>query len=70
MGRIDFVEEPPEAVIISNGIAIAAWPDGSRRAIPLNVFRLCVSRCQRAIAEHDARNAEVVPFRRKVSAEH
>jgi hypothetical protein len=67
---MEFVEDPFE-VEIKNGVAILSRPDGTRRAIPLHVFRMDVARAIQALADYDARKAEVVPIRRKkVVAEH
>jgi len=64
MDKVEFVEEPFE-VEIKNGNVILTRPDGTRRAMPLNVFRIDLERGVRAVAEYDARRANVVPIRRK-----
>ena len=64
MGPIDFIEDPFE-VHIKRGTAILSWPSGIRRAVPLDVFRIEHLRAGQALAEHDARRAEVVPIKRR-----
>lgn len=64
---VDFIEEP-FTVRIVKGNAILSWPGGDRRAIPLDVFRIEHHRAGKALAEHDARCADVVPIRRKRGA--
>ena len=59
----DFVEEPFSKPKIVDGIALLEWPDGSRRGIPLRVFRIEHARAGQALAEYDARQGEVIPIR-------
>jgi hypothetical protein len=59
---MEFVEEPFE-VAIRDGNAILKWPDGSRRCVPLRVFRIEHKRAGDVLAKYDA-NGEVVPIRR------
>lgn len=63
-GAIDFIEDSFE-VQINRETAILTWPCGMRRAIPLDVFRMDHMRAGRALAEYDARRAEVIEFPRK-----
>jgi len=62
MEQIEFLEAAFE-VAISGGVIVLTWPNGIRRAMPLNVFRICTARAVKALAEHDARKAEVIPLR-------
>lgn len=63
VGVVEFMEEPFE-VEIRRENAILTWPNGSRRAIPLHVFRIEAARAGQALAQHDARTAKVIPLRR------
>lgn len=59
---VEFIEEPFE-VAIKDGNAILSWPDGTRRSIPLRVFRIEHHRAGEALAKHDAGKAVVVPLK-------
>ena len=53
-----FVDEPCE-VRIKRGVAYFIWPDGERRAVPLDVFRVNLNRMQKVLAEFDAKRGVV-----------
>jgi len=59
---VDFIEEPC-TFEIRREVAYAAWPNGTRMAFPLDVFRVQVARANGTLAEYDARKAQVVPMR-------
>ncbi len=65
--HIEYMDGPFE-VAISNGVVVFTWPNGARRAVPLNVFRICAARIVRALAEHDMRDADILRFPRKLEA--
>jgi hypothetical protein len=58
----EFVEDAPD-VEIRDGNVYFAWPDGRKTGMPIRVCRLGLIRTCKAIGEHDARKAEVVPMR-------
>jgi len=63
VGAIDYKEEPFAAPVIKDGVVILNWPDGSRRAVSLRVFRIEQARAAKAITDYDAKNAEVVAIK-------
>lgn len=60
----EFSGDPAEFEVI-DGIMHCKWP-GKRPdlCIPLRVFRINLATANKALAEHDAKCAEVVPLRR------
>lgn len=59
---VEFIGEP-FAVAIKEGFVLLIYPDGTKRSVPLRVFRIMLDRASRALAEYDGRNAEVVPIK-------
>lgn len=63
MSRVDvFLDEVPEYAV-REGIVYISTADGWTCAFPLRKFRLGMARAAKAIAEYEARNAEVVPIK-------
>jgi hypothetical protein len=56
--------DEPCSFEVKRGVVITSWPSGEKLAFPLDVFRIQLARATKAVAEHDARLAEVVPMRR------
>jgi len=52
---IDFVDEP-FTVRIKDGFALLTWPDGSKRGVPLRVFREEHRRASDVLMEYDRGN--------------
>jgi hypothetical protein len=62
LARVDiFLDEVP-AYAVREGIVYVTTDDGWTLAMPLAKFRRAMARAGRALAEHDARKAEVVPL--------
>ncbi len=58
LGDTKLVDEPCD-VAIKGAVAYCTWPDGERRAVPLDVFRTNIARCQRALEEFDAKRGVI-----------
>ena len=57
LDAVEFVDEPCD-VEIKRGVVYLIWPNG-RRAFPIDVFRANMARCQKALAEFDAKRGVV-----------
>ena len=63
MGVAEY-DERPFKVDIRDGVGFFEWPDGTVRCMPLRTMRIDHARVGKALAEYDARKAEVVQLRR------
>lgn len=63
MEAAEFFDEPFE-IEIKKGVALHTWPNGRKRAVPIDVFRVQVERANRALAEFDA-GKRVLPLKKK-----
>lgn len=62
--RCDYREEPPE-VRIADGVVTLEWRSGAKSSTSLRVFRITHARATAALAEYDAREADVRVFERR-----